>query len=401
MTLCNYYDRLEIEDGELVRVITAVPVSSKKSHLSLDVYKECESGRCQCRNLYSSMWGYRVAFPGERTSLYSNGIGSFEQGLDMFSDVPKTKAFYHCSLGVDEDSRKLILGKYPEFKWVMKKWKGTLAQTMSALEIWKSHKDVEFVLAAGWTSIALNKSFWRLSERKRKEVVSFKRTHKDTDGWSLSDVQASLKYKASVSDYNRYAKFCLINGKVTYDVYRYLLKVGIADRAGVYLYRDYRKMLKQTDHDSDDGYWKYPKNLQAAHDKVLVEVEEKNASVQLKKLEAKQENYFKAVKKFLKYNAEIDGYSVFVPDTVGQIATQAKALHQCLVHSDYVSRVIDKSCVLVFVHKNGVPVATCQLLKGDKIGQFYADELDRNDCLPSEEVRAVMNKWIERKRSAA
>lgn len=401
MNLCNYYDRLEVEDGELVRVITAVPVSSKKSHLSLDVYKEYESGKCQCRNLYCSMWGYRVAFPGEITSLYSNGIGSFEQGLDMFSDVPKIKAFYHWSLCVDEDSRKLILEKYPEFKWVMKKWKGTLAQTMSALEIWKSHKDVEFVLAAGWTSIALNKSFWMLSERKRREVVNFKRTHKDTDYWSLSDVQASLKYRIGVSDFNLYRRFCQIHGKVTYDVYRYLLKVGIADRSGVDLYRDYRKMLKQTDHDSDDGYWKYPKNLQTAHDKVLVEVEEKNASVQLKKLEAKQENYFKAVKKLLKYNAEIDGYCVFVPDTVGQIATQAKALHQCLVHCDYVSQVINKSCVLVFVHKNGIPVATCQLLKGDKIGQFYADELDRNDCLPSEEVRAVMNKWIERKRSAA
>lgn len=401
MTLCNYRDRLETEDGELVRVVTAVPVSSKKSHLSLDVYKEYESGKCQCRNLYRSAFGYRVAFPGEKASLYSAGIYSFVQELDEFSDVPRLNGFRYWSDIVYESSRKLILGKYPEFKYVMEKWTGNLVQTLLALEIWKEHKDVEFVLAAGWTSIALNKSFWRLSERKRREVVDFKRTHKDTDGWSLSDVQASLKYRIGVSDFDRYHRFCRIHGKVTYDVYMYLIKVGIADRAGVDLYRDYRRMLKQTDHDSDDSYWKYPKNLQAAHDKVLVEVEEKNAGIQLKKLEAKQEDYFKVVRKFLKYNAEIDGYSVFVPDTVGQIATQAKALHQCLVHSDYVSKVIDKRCVLVFVHKNGIPVATCQLLKGDKIGQFYADELDRNDCLPSEEVKAVMNKWIERKRSAA
>lgn len=401
MTLCNYRDRLETEDGELVRVVTAVPVSSKKSHMSLDVYKEYESGKCQCRNLYISMWGYRVAFPGENTSLYSSGSGSFVQELDMFSDVSKIKAFHFWSEVAGEDSRKLILGKYPEFKWVMKKWTGTLAQTLSALEIWKSHREVEFVLAAGWTSIALNKSFWRLSERKRKEVVRFKRTHKDTDGWSLSDVQASLKYSASVSDFNLYRRFCQIHGKVTYDVYKYLTKANMADRVGVDLYRDYRKMLKQTDHDRDDGYWKYPKNLQSAHDKVLEEIEEKNDNLQFKRLEAKQKDYFKAVRKLLKYNAEIDGYSVFVPDTVAQIATQAKELHQCLVHCDYVSQVINKRCVLVFVHKSGVPVATCQLLKGDKIGQFYDDELDRNDCLPSEDVKSVMNKWIERKRSAA
>lgn len=401
MTLCNYRDRLETEDGELVRVVTAVPVSSKKSHLSLDVYKEYESGRCMCRNLYSSAFGYRVAFPGEKASLYSAGIYGFVQELDEFSDVPRLNGFRYWSDIVDESSRKLILGKYPEFKWVMKKWTGTLVQTLLALEIWKEHKDVEFVLAAGWTSIALSKSFWRLSERKRREVVNFKRTHNDTDGWSLSDVQASLKYRISVSDFNLYHRFCYIHGKVTYDVYKYLLKVHMADRAGVVLYRDYRKMLKQTDHDCDDGYWKYPKNLQSAHDKVLEEVEEKNDNLQFKRLEAKQEDYFKAVRKLLKYNAEIDGYSVFVPDTVAQIATQAKALHQCLVHCDYVSQVINKSCVLVFVHKNGVPVATCQLLKGDKIGQFYSDELDRNDCLPSEDVKSVMNKWIERKSSAA
>lgn len=28
------------------------------------------------------------------------------------------------------------------------------------------------------------------------------------------------------------------------------------------------------------------------------------------------------------------------------------------------------------------------------------DELDRNNCLPSDEVRAVMNKWIEMKECA-
>ena len=55
MNVCNYFDRLEIENGELVRVLNAVPRATKKSHLSLDVYKEYETGRCQCRNLYTSM----------------------------------------------------------------------------------------------------------------------------------------------------------------------------------------------------------------------------------------------------------------------------------------------------------------------------------------------------------
>lgn len=107
-----------------------------------------------------------------------------------------------------------------------------------------------------------------------------------------------------------------------------------------------------------------------------------------------------AVKKLIGLRFDINGYSVFVPESVEEISRQADALHQCLITADYVSKVIDKECILVLVQKDGVPVATCQLLNGNKIGQFYADELDRSNCLPSDEVREVMNKWIEMKEAA-
>ena len=75
-------------------------------------------------------------------------------------------------------------------------------------------------------------------------------------------------------------------------------------------------------------------------------------------------------------------------------------MHQCLVSCDYISRVIKGECVLVFVQKNGKPIATAELKSGNKIGQFYANELDRDNCLPTGEVREVMNKWLEMKESA-
>lgn len=90
----------------------------------------------------------------------------------------------------------------------------------------------------------------------------------------------------------------------------------------------------------------------------------------------------------------IDGYSVYVPDSVNEIAEQASKLHQCLVQCDYIQQVIDGHCLLVFIRKNGEPVATAEILSGDRIGQFYADELDRNNCLPTEEVRKVFNRWL-------
>jgi hypothetical protein len=140
--------------------------------------------------------------------------------------------------------------------------------------------------------------------------------------------------------------------------------------------------------------------LQKKHDELREEVAKINELKRLEKLREKQEKYGKAVKKLIGLKFDINGYSVFVPENVEEISRQADALHQCLITADYVSKVINKECILVLVQKDGVPIATCQLLKGNKIGQFYADELDRSNCLPSDEVREVMNKWIEMKEAA-
>ena len=111
-------------------------------------------------------------------------------------------------------------------------------------------------------------------------------------------------------------------------------------------------------------------------------------------LKKKQEAYSKAIKKYLSSGKEIDGYSVYVPDDVLDINYQAEYLHQCLITADYIEKVIDKHCVLVFIRKNKKPVATVELLPRKKIGQFYANELDRKNCLPTEEVKEVFNKWL-------
>ena len=400
MNLCNYYDRLEIENGELVRVVNAVPRATKKSHLSLDVYKEYESSKSQCRNLYTTMCGYRVAFPDEVVSLYRNNC-EYIQKLDDWADVDKLNAFYGYSGGLDEKSRELILGKYPDFIYVLNKWSGSIAKVMDVLVVWKSHKEVEMMLAVGYERLVLNKSFWRLSEPKRKEVVSYIRNNKPSKNMSLADIQTVLKYRLSDDEFRDYEQFAIRCTKIKYDIYRYLKKIGKLDYQGVSLYRDYQKLLKQTPHNKNDNYWKYPKDLQFAHDRVLEEVENIKIMSQMEKLKLKQNDYSKAVKKLLKFRKDIDGYCVFVPDTVDEIQRQAKSLHQCLISADYVSQVISRNCVLVFIQKDGEPVATCQLLSGDRIGQFYANELDRSNCLPTDEVRAVMNKWIDYKRSAA
>lgn len=80
MHKCTFCDRIEIENGQLVRVVTAFPVANKLKDKRLDVYKETESGECFCRNLYySSVGGYYIAFPGEKNSLWRKGYNEFTE----------------------------------------------------------------------------------------------------------------------------------------------------------------------------------------------------------------------------------------------------------------------------------------------------------------------------------
>lgn len=52
----------------------------------------------------------------------------------------------------------------------------------------------------------------------------------------------------------------------------------------------------------------------------------------------------------------------------------------------------------MFIRKEGEPIATVQLFKDDSIGQFYTNELDRNNCLPDDNLKNVFDKWLEYKK---
>ena len=400
MNICTYADRLEIENGQLVRILKALPKAKKMKGRELDIYKEYENGVTLCRNLYyNACGGYRVAFPNEKTSLYREGYCSFIQELEEYGKC-SIPAFKYYSRDPNEEEKELIISLYPEFKYVLKKWNGSIYKTLELLSLWKEHKEIEFMLAAGFEVMAFNKAFWRLSQAKRKEIILFLKQHPEYKSKQLASVQTVIKYNLTTEELSEYESFCSLCGKVKYDVFRYLEKAGMNDWSGVQLYRDYWNLLKQTNHSKTQDYWRFPKNIAQKHNELLREVEQINILKDIEKMKPKQEQYFKAVKKLLKYKMEIDGYCVYVPETVEDISYQARVLHQCLISCDYVSQVINKKCVLVFIKKNGCPIATAQLLSGNKIGQFYANELDRNNCLPSDEVRAVMNKWIELKAAA-
>jgi len=386
MYQCNYTDKICIVNDKLCRVITAQAKRRGCEHKILDVYREFETGEAECRHLYYSMYsGYRVCFPADK-DIYGNICE-----LDSFGNCKPLKCFPYRYL--IEEEIELITSLYPDFKYTLNKWQAMTNNVFIALNIWKEHKEIEFLLAAGWEYIALNKNFWRYSEKKRKEIVAFLRTADERlKKYSLADVLVIMNNNISFEEFKAYID-CYYHSRLSYKAFIYLQKKGLLTYSGVSLYSDYKILLRHSNHKGD--YWLFPKDLQKKHDELREEVAKIEELKEAEKLKKKQKDYIKAIKDWKKSGKLIDGFSIYVPDDVLDIQFQAKYLHQCLISCDYISKVIKKDCVLVFIRKGEKPVATVELLKGNKIGQFYGNELDRSNCLPSKKVREVFNKWLE------
>ena len=189
----------------------------------------------------------------------------------------------------------------------------------------------------------------------------------------------------------------LFRSRVDYDVYRWLkdrLKRNRSLWAELRQYRDYADMVKEAGHDLRDRYWRFPKSLKRAHDKVMAEVANIRAAKKAEELRQKGLKYLEAVKAWIGSDMEMkNGWRVYVPESAEDIVRQADALKQCLVSADYIGKVIKGECVLVFVRFRGRPVATAEILPGGKLGQFYGNEADRNRCKPTKAATVAFDAW--------
>ena len=155
------------------------------------------------------------------------------------------------------------------------------------------------------------------------------------------------------------------------------------------VYKDYIGMVASNGHDKKQDYWKYPSDLREAHNKVMREA----ANIKAATLKKRQEKYTAAVKKFIGKTVEDGNIRVFVPESVEEISLQASVLHQCLVTADYIGKVIDRKCLLVFLVLDGRPMATAELDRYGELVQFYADERG-SDMKPGKDAEDALNKWI-------
>lgn len=391
-------NRIRNVRGKIIRTVTA----EWKDKL-LDVYREDEDGNEECRNLYyQQLAGYCVAFPGEMMK-YS---GSLEI-LEGWGKCEHHKAGFLGFQVATDDDKKAVITKYPDFRYTIEKYERrnrriSCGLLIAFLRVWKGNKAMETLVEAGFERLALSAAFWKINGDRKRRAMQFLRDN--AGDWNMADLNAALRYKLTgekLNLYNVWKSQCRM--KCGYPAYRYLLTQGKSWN----IYNDHIKLLKVFFPERlNDEYWAMPKSLRARHAKLNEEVyklldlrkAEQDAAAK-RAMKEKKKLYAESVKngagKICKYGA----LKVYVPDTIEDIAAQAKALHQCLITGNYIQKVINRSCILVFIRNGSTPVATAEIRPDGTLGQFYGDELKystygEDSCLPEKSVKNALDKFL-------
>ena len=395
-------DRFEIDKrGNIILITNARGMGLNESnrlkiYCEFDCLKTYEDGRQYCRNLYFSYFGgYYVDFPQEY--LYNYGHQKKQKrGYDYYQRTGQNVNL--PSFAFNNHDRDIILSKYPDFMYVIDKWKGvhTKREVFDILRIWQKHPEIELPLALGYEKVCYTESFFKLKKPQLKQFYKFMSQHKGAD-YSLTDLRFLMKHTPEelelCKDMGR-----VMGRKIGLELAKWVKKNRPEkDYNFSETYKRYLEKCKYIGKDVKDPFWAYPKDFSKT--KALVETQYNNLKVleEKEKYEKQIKNYLERVSKFIgKFDKEMGGYSIFVPSTLEQWTTQANKLHQCIIRMNYMDKCND-NYILVFMLKDGEPAATCEITNvlEKKIGQFYMDEEKRDNCVATPEMQAVMNEWLD------
>ena len=378
----NADDRLELQ------------VRARWRDLEMTVYKEDEDGGIYCRNLYSSMCygGYFVAFPGEK-----GRFGETEK-LEEWAEAERLPVTGGC---VTETEMELISKRLGDFRYVLRKWQARQriprSQVLEAYSVWKEHPEIEHLVAGGFFRLAFTPAFYRRSKAQKKKIIALLRTERRDI--TLKELETRIKYGITAAQYEEFQNLKDITWKTykfSYPEYLYVKKCTALKEYGKVrdfceLYTDYKRMVRELKKQKDD-YWHFPKDLRKMHDKAVREVNALHVFQEQKKLEEKQQKYLAAVAAFTDIPKNFGAYEIGIPGSLAEWKMQADVLHQCIITAKYDEKVINNTCLIVFVRENGIPRATAQVYKNGNIGQFYADEKAK-DIHPTEDIKKAFGQW--------
>ena len=404
----KYSEEFFIENGLIYRIVYGY----WKEHC-VPIYMENDEPDYFIRNIdHVYLNGWLMSVPGEK--VRSCGTTYTVKDEDWYRY--REPLYFHDTKNYKQNVKKLaglIVELYPAFQYVLNKWTPvSTPQLMEALVIWKEHPDVEFLLATGFENLAFSPAFMRLGDKKKKAYCRWISHNLDKNFITYKTLQTIMCHGITYEQFHDYQIF-LSNSdysdkiQISYPIYKYLVKQlkkdpGYTSGELINLYEDYKAMARRAGHNLKDDYWKFPQHLKKAHDKVMEEVarieEAERLAKEAKKAEEKRKKslVLKALKKKYKDVPQlIDGYSIFISTDYEEWKKQAAELNQCICAGGYYQRMANGEFTIIFIQKDGIPQATAQIMPDGKINQFYGNERNRDDCLPSGPVREAFNKWLD------
>ena len=383
----KYTEKLVLKKNNIFRVVYAQYKKTKMSVMQQEFNKE----GFMIRNLtFNYCGGWLFNDPHDKCRWYNRNTEKYEEefGKDRWWKVLTCGIYGTTNQSFDEIESIILKSSYKGFIYTLKAYRKhyetnySISTIFLLLDLWNKDSRVEYLMKLGQLDLALKSAYlFRLTEKKQNELISIIKKHKDKKFVSYEEVKATGK---GIENYNLYH-----DCKGNIDIYNYLLK----QNEEIGLYRDYVSMAKDNGHDLTQDYWKYPSNLRERHNQMLDQKEnirfakEKDTCDKILKI---------ATKLAKKLNTKINGYDIVVASSIDDIREQAKVLSQCLITCSYYKKYADKECILVFIKKGNERLATAEISynKEKPLGQFYADEKDRNNCLPNNDIKSALDSWL-------
>lgn len=156
-------------------------------------------------------------------------------------------------------------------------------------------------------------------------------------------------------------------------------------------YFDYLHMRTQLGYDMGNTVYQRPRDLAAAHNKMMTEIDKKKTDERLREVEEKypliRKNYRKLRKR---YFYEDENFIIRPARSAGEIVMEGRILHHCVGGDNYLTKHNEQKSIILFLrfkNEQEIPYITVEI-EGDHILQWYG----AHDKKPDEKN---MKKWLD------
>lgn len=156
-------------------------------------------------------------------------------------------------------------------------------------------------------------------------------------------------------------------------------------------YFDYLHMRAQLGYDMGNTVYQRPRDLAAAHNKMMAEIDKKKTDERLREVEEKypliRKNYRKLRKR---YFYEDENFIIRPARSAGEIVMEGRILHHCVGGDNYLKKHNEQKSIILFLRfkkEQEIPYITVEI-DGDHILQWYG----AHDKKPDEKN---MKKWLD------